>query len=69
MKTKTTIFLTPKSIKSAQTIEEVEKKESGEKLIPFREAIRGFWEKFDTIYGTNLTHEKIQDYDYRNRIQ
>ena len=36
--------------------------------ISFREAIKGFWKKFDNIYGTNLTHEKIRDYDYRNRI-
>ena len=71
MNTKTEKPPTKEDTKSVQTIETMEKivgKESVEKQMPFREAVKGFWEKFDNIYGTNLTHEKIRDYDYRSRI-
>ena len=69
METKTEEKLMTKSTKPVQIleIEMIGKKESEGKQIPFREAVKGFWEKFDSIYGTNLAHEKIQDYDYRNR--
>jgi len=68
METKTEKFLITKETKPIQTLRTIEKKEFEEKQIPFREAVKGFWEKFDNIYGTSLAHEKIRDYDYRNRI-
>ena len=66
MQTKTEKTLITKGAKPVQILEV--KKESVGKQMPFREAVKGFWEKFDNIYGTNLAHEKIQDYDFRNRI-
>ena len=66
METKTEKSLTTKGSQSIQILEVIEKKESGEKQMPFREAVKGFWENFDNIYGTNLAYEKVQDYDYRN---
>ena len=68
METKTEKPLITKGAKTVQTLKTIEKKEFEGKQMPFREAVRGFWEKFDDIYGTNLAHEKIRDYDYRNRI-
>ena len=49
METKTEKSLITKDSQSIQILEVVEKKESGEKQIPFSEAVKGFWEKFDNI--------------------